>query len=112
MMTPPKEAPELGTPPVSVTQMGAGSEKEPPYLQGVAGINGAGATRTNGAGVGEQSSQPQGFVEMMAEVTGMNSLNEGEVWTCPNCKATGNKGNFCPECGTKRPPFGAVFQGL
>ena len=24
-------------------------------------------------------------------------------WTCPNCKNSGNKGNFCPECGAKRP---------
>ena len=54
----------------------------------------------------------QSFMEMMGEITGIDSLNEGEVWVCPNCKTSGNKGNFCPECGTKRPPFGSVFQGL
>ena len=109
MMTPPvvdKDAPPLGTPPVSVTQMGAGSEKEPPYLQSSPGTNGA------GAGAEEQTSQPQSFMEMMGEITGMNSLNEGEKWTCPNCKTNGNEGNFCPECGAKRPPFGSMFQGL
>ena len=25
------------------------------------------------------------------------------VWTCPNCGQSGNTGNFCGECGTKRP---------
>lgn len=30
------------------------------------------------------------------------------VWTCPNCGQSGNTGNFCGECGTKRPdPDGA-----
>ena len=56
--------------------------------------------------------QSQNFMEMMGDVMGMNSLNEGETWTCPNCKNSGNKGNFCPECGAKRPPFGSLFQGL
>ena len=56
--------------------------------------------------------QPQSFMEMMGDVMGMNSLNEGETWTCPNCKNNGNKGNFCTECGAKRPPFGSLFQGL
>ena len=62
-----------------------------------------------GAGEGQQ---PQSFMEMMGDVMGMNSLNEGEEWTCPACKNSGNKGNFCTECGGKRPPFGAMIQGL
>jgi hypothetical protein len=60
----------------------------------------------------EETEQPQSFMEMMGDVMGMNSLNEGETWTCPNCKNNGNKGNFCTECGAKRPPFGSLFQGL
>ena len=67
---------------------------------------------TNQTGIGEEGQQPQSFMEMMGDVMGMNSLNEGEEWTCPTCKSSGNKGNFCTECGAKRPPFGAMFQGL
>ena len=31
---------------------------------------------------------------------------DGEVWTCPVCRNTGNTGNFCPNCGTPRPVYG------
>ncbi len=29
------------------------------------------------------------------------------AWTCPDCGATGNTGNFCTECGAKKPAEGA-----
>ena len=28
---------------------------------------------------------------------------ENDLWTCPNCGQEGNYGNFCTNCGTKRP---------
>lgn len=31
------------------------------------------------------------------------AVNDIGVWTCPNCGQSGNTGNFCGECGTKRP---------
>ena len=28
---------------------------------------------------------------------------DGAAWTCPGCGREGNTGNFCPDCGTKKP---------
>lgn len=36
-----------------------------------------------------------------------NESNSTVGWTCPNCGATGNTGNFCKECAAKKPSASA-----
>ena len=34
------------------------------------------------------------------------ALADDAAWVCPNCGATGNAGNFCPNCGSAKPDNG------
>ena len=82
------------------------------------GVGGIGSTRSGmvqaGIGIGAAVSVGKATVGRMNGVMGdrknssapMSSapmVSASQEWTCPSCGATGNDGQFCKNCGAKKP---------
>ena len=64
----------------------------------------------NGKGKKEETKDTKDQQEQPAQQT---ATPQNGTWTCPNpeCGHTGNTGNFCTECGTKKPAGQTSAQG-